>query len=268
MVGGSRCFAAAMTEPDPERPPSPTTGAAQESPTEPPFWRDAVIGELPRIPVRLLVAAAELAERSGSRRLSEAHLMCALLRHSRGAVQLLARLQVPVSVVEEHIAAHLEDEVPPDTDIVPRSDGGREIYSYGMVQLIVGRATVLAAARHAHPVDAIDVFVSSLFDPKSLTTYATTLVAGVDRARLLADISGLLGRYDGIAFPSARVTRLELPLRVDWTKRDEVVRLLTSEFGEDVFWSYSKSQDDMLVHAESREVLDLLVSRGLARRSS
>lgn len=255
-----------MTEPGPEGSGPPTTGGAEDLPTGAWSRRGVVVGEPPRLPTSLLLDAAELAHSHGSPRLSEAHVLCALLRKSRDLVRLLTSLQVPVTAVEEHLALHLDADVPPDVDVVGRDDGGREIYSYGMVPRIEGRAAVLAAAPAPHPVDAIDVFVSALFDPKSLTTYATAVKAGIDRTRLLADLSGQLGRYGGIAFPPSRVAQLEPPLRVAWASRDEVVQLLSAEVGETAFWSYSKLDDDMLVYAESREILDLLVSRGLGRR--
>lgn len=232
--------------------------AAHSQHNEPDHPRRVVVGNLGRIPVEFVLTAVDLAQARQAQGLSEAHLVYAALERSRDLVSLLVDLAVPVPVVRDYIATHLEVDAPPSIDIVQQADGKREVYRYGMVDVIEGRSMVLAATPAAHSVDAVDIFVAALFDPKSLTTYATSAMAGVDRAQLLVGIRQRLSRYDGVEFPPTRTVDLSAPTRIRWSRRDKVVRTLQATESEDAYWTYVKIGDEMLLYVESDTALDQL----------
>lgn len=181
---------------------------------------------------------------------------------------LLAELGVPVGVVRDYLNGYLDRDPPPSFNVVVQPDGNREIYRYGMVDLIEGRAMVLAATPQAHPVDAVDLYVSALFDPKSLTTFATAAVGGVDPTRLVEELAVRLSRYGGVRFPPARVATLGTLVRISWSSRDQVVRVLRAAVGSDVFWTYTKIGDQMVLSAETEAVIVPLRAAGLINGGS
>lgn len=254
----------------PDQPPltlgstAPLTKDALEQTHDPvEYRRRVVVGQLGRIPARLILAAIDLAEARRAQPVSEAHLVYGALEQSDSLVALLTELTVQVSAIQDYVGERLSSDAPPSIDVVQQADGRREIYRYGMLDAIEGRATMLAATPAGHPVDAIDVFVAALFDPKSLTTYATAAVAGVDRQLLLEGIRQRLSRYEGVTFPPARIVDFEPPTRISWSKRDEVVRALPSAATADAYWTYTKHEDEMLVYAESDATLNVLRAEGL-----
>ncbi|MCA1606413.1 MAG: hypothetical protein LC775_13310 [Acidobacteria bacterium] len=208
------------------------------------------------------MAAVQTAEANSAKGVSEAHLLYSALNRSQSLVALLTGLGVPITVVRDHFQAYLRADSAPGIDVVDLPDGGREVYRYGMLDLIEGRASGLAAAPESHALDAIDIFVAALFDPKSMTTYATAVMAGVDRSDLLDQMSNQLRRYRGVVFPPTRVVRLEPPGRVAWSKRQDVVEFLKATVGRDVYWTYRKSEDDLLIYSESAAVLGSIIARG------
>lgn len=220
--------------------------------------RRVVVGQLGRIPLDVILAGADLAQAQHAQGFSEAHLVYAALERSLDLVSLLTDLAVPVSIVQDYIGTQLEVDAPPSINIVQHADGRREVYRYGMLDVIEGRAMVLAATPEPHSVDAVDIFVAALFDPKSLTTYVTSALAGADRLQLLDGIRQRLSRYGGIRFSPSRTAVLGAPIRISWSKRDKVVQTLQATESGGAYWTYVKIGDEMLLYVESDTVLDQL----------
>lgn len=220
-----------------------------------------VVGPVSRMPTRVLFRALELAQESGAKGLTEAHLVCALLE-SRKLQAALEEAAVPIDALRAHLAGELSRDAPPNLEVRKRNDGGFEVSRYGMVEQIEGRAGVLASAVQAHQLDSIDLFVAALFDTKSLTTYVLSSI-GSERAIVIRDLATRHERYQGISFPGTRVTTLSLPLRIPWSRWQEVVASLRATIPEGVHWTYSKDGDDMLVRWEDDIVERALRDQGL-----
>jgi len=232
----------------------------QPPPSDSPM--EVVVGPLIRMPTRVLLRAVELARENGAEGLSEAHLVCALLESSK-LQAALEEASVPFEALRQRMVSELPRDAPPNLEVRQRDDGGYEVGQYGMVEMIEGRAGVLAAAAHAHNQAPIDLFVAALFDPKSLTTYVLSSI-GADRGGVIKHLADRFDRYRGIAFPGTSVTTLSLPLRLPWSRREEVVELLSGSIPEGVSWTFAKDGDDMLLRWSDDVVERTLRDHGLA----
>lgn len=214
-----------------------------------------VAGRADSMPFRLVVSATDTALERGAAPLTEAHLLHAVL-HAPNVQALLNDMAVQTGAIAEFVASKLELDAPPTIERLERSDGGFEIRRYGVVDQIEGRAVVLAATPEAHAVDEVDVLVAGLFDPTSMTSRAFAVVAGVDRDAALQGIVDRMARYRNVLFPPTRLVQLGSSLRFPWTRQNEVIAQLKARVPPEVYWTYFRDEDELVVAVEEGHDLE------------
>lgn len=179
--------------------------------------------------------------------------------------EVLGELSISAEALTSAITPMLRIDAPPSIRIATVSSDRTEIYRYGASDQIQGRAEVLAAVPREHKVDALDIFVAALLDPRSLTSRIVAIDAHIDRDDLLVKIARVSGRYNGVRFPRTVVIALQDPLRAPWDRRDDVLVVIRDSLSDEVYWTYVRRDDE--IHVLVQEGVDISsVAAAIVRR--
>jgi hypothetical protein len=159
------------------------------------------LGQSPMMSSSLIYKAASLAAPAAAQSLTEAQIIIAAL-DADALTNLCRELRLDHEALKSALSEALTIPPPDAGLLVYLNDDPPSIWRKPSADRLEGRASVLACAAQAHPLDTVDVFVAALFDPQSVTSNAVIEDLGRNRDDLLRNIAAQTNRYTRIEFPS------------------------------------------------------------------